>query len=311
MVTGTKHISWKPIVVLSVSLSLLVYGTWRTSKARNSIRDRDTDKTLATRESIERAEMFEVVSFRQLNDLARSTDQSDLTSQQKVIDSIESTLQAAKIYNLAVVDDVAVQSLLRTASEFIYYRFVRDNPEDYIAWRLERGDRFIDHETLYGEYQIAWDYEFFFHDVLADDAPIRETFITFFTHQRSLWGEHYTPVGYAIDPESVLVLIETEDPLIGSQGVDLGNPDLNKFWFETAGGANRSWFTRGTDIRQQLMNSSLEKYQVGSVGFVLEFADGERRTVTLPMVRPLDGGKWSVEFLGTTDLDNSGGLIEF
>mgnify|MGYP000296240224 CR=1 FL=1 len=306
MFIDNKRVIWKLAVVLGVSCSLLGYAVWSTNKSRHGLRGRDADKVLATRESIQHAKVFQIVSFKQFENHNSSV------GQQQVVEMIKSTLRGASVHNPAAVDGAAIESLLQTASEFIYYRFIRDDAEDYIAWRLGRGDRFREPESIYGKYQVALDYEFFFEDKLPDDAPVRETFITFFTHQRSLWGEHYTPVGYAIDPESVLVLIEVEDPLIGNQGADLGDPDLNRFWFETTGGSHRSWFTSGTDIRKQLMSGAgMKKYQVGSVGFILEYADGERRTVTVPLVRALEGGKWSIEFLGTTDLDNTGGLIEF
>lgn len=311
MFAENKRVIWKQAVVIGVSCTLLGYAVWNTNKSRRGLKSREVDKVLASRESMKRAQAFQIVSFKQLDEQYDSWNHKSSVGQHPIVDIIGSTLRSAIVHNPAAVDGEAVESLLQTASEFIYYRFIRDDPEDYIAWRLRRGDRFREPETIYGKYQVAWDYEYFFEDKLPDDAPVRDTFIQFYEHQRSLWGDHYTPIGYAIDPESVLILIEVEDPLIGNQSVDLGNPDLNRFWFETAGGAHRSWFTGEIDIRRQLMNSELKKYQVGTVGFVLEYADGERRTVTVPLARTIEGGKWSIEFLGTTDLDNTGGLIEF
>ncbi len=253
---------------------------------------------------MEWAQGFEVVPFQAIKSVSE-----DELGDNEAINSIVSVLERAKVYNQAGLDDPAIESIVRVASEFIYYRFVLDDPQRYIRWRLQRGDRFRDMETLYVKAQVALDYEEFFGETLTDQTPLSKSFTRLYEHQKSLWTSRYTPIGYGVDPESVLVVSATYNPIVGKQDIDLGDPQLNRLWLETLTGGHRSWFRGNTDHDQAKAN--LEKYQVATVGIVIEYENRERRTLYLGLLRSGTGGDWSVEALSATDTAFTGGLIEF
>ncbi len=298
-------LSWvKLVLVLGVSILVLGYSVWITSSARSGSRERKSERLNATEDSMEWAQGFEMVSFQAV----KSAHEGDLGDDQ-AIDSIESVLERAKVYNQAGLDDSAIESIVRVASEFIYYRFVLDDPERYIRWRLQRDDQFRGMEALYVKAQVALDYEEFFGESLTDQTPLSQSFTRLYEHQRSLWASRYTPIGYAVDPESVLVVSATHNPIVGEQDIDLGDPQLNRLWLETLVGGHRSWFRGKTDHDQ--LKANLEKYQVATVGIVIEYENMERRTLYLGILRSGTGGDWSVEALSATDTAFTGGLIEF
>ncbi len=297
--------SWiRLVLVLGVSLSVLGYSVWVTSSARSGSRERKSERFNATEESMEWAQGFEVVPFQAIKSVGE-----DELGDNEAINSIVSVLERAKVYNQAGLDDPAIESIVRVASEFIYYRFVLDDPQRYIRWRLQRGDRFRDMETLYVKAQVALDYEEFFGETLTDQTPLSKSFTRLYEHQKSLWTSRYTPIGYGVDPESVLVVSATYNPIVGKQDIDLGDPQLNRLWLETLTGGHRSWFRGNTDHDQAKAN--LEKYQVATVGIVIEYENRERRTLYLGLLRSGTGGDWSVEALSATDTAFTGGLIEF
>ncbi len=294
----------KLVLVLGLSIFVLGYSVWITSSARSGSRERKSERLNATEESMEWAQGFEVVLFQAV----KSAHEGDLGDDQ-AIDSIESVLERAKVYNQAGLEDSAIESIVRVASEFIYYRFILDDPERYIRWRLQRGDRFRDMEAMYVKAQVALDYEELFGESLTDQTPLSQSFTRLYEHQRSLWTSRYTPIGYAVDPESVLVVSATHHPIVGKQDIDLGDPQLNRLWLETLTGGHRSWFRGQTDHDQ--LEANLEKYQVATVGIVIEYENMERRTLYLGILRSSTGGDWSVEALSATDTAFTGGLIEF
>lgn len=295
--------SWKLVVVSVVTIAVTGYAVWTTQSLQRERREQVAGRINASQENKNFAAAFQTTLF------AEFSEREDLSDAQQVIEFIESTLEGAQVHNNALLDEPSVRGMIRTASEFLYYRFLRDDPRAYIAWRLERGDRFRDRETMFVQYQVAYDYEELFGEPFPEESLVQDMFVRFYEHQRSLWGEHHTPVGYGVDPASVLMITAVQDPVMGAGGVDLGDSELNRLWFGEKSSSHRSWFAGAVDMRT--VNTNQQKYQVGTVGFVIEYKDGERRVVTLPMVRPIDGGRWSVEYLGTVMSEHSGGLIEF
>ncbi len=312
MIRPSKFAAWKAVIVLGGSLALLGYTMWSTNKAVRGVEDANADRIRATDESIQRAREFQVVSFEELRTRSTGNGASETPAERddSVIGSIQSMLRQAQVHNFAQADDDGVQTLLRTASEFIYFRFVRNDPQNYIAWRLGRGDRFRDRDELYGKLQVALDYEELFGQTLSDETPIRDAFLKLYAYQESHWGDTYTPVGLAVDPASVMVVVLKINPIVGPQGVDLGDEASNRFWLETRQGTHRGWFT-GAAHEELLGLNNMTSFQSGTVGFILEYSNGERRAVYLSCRRPTNGGGWLISSVASASRKNTGGMIEY
>lgn len=299
--------------VLGLSFFVLMFAIRRGNEAIRGVSQHADDRVLAAQEAIDRASSFTVVSFDQIRAQGQGVDESPATDEEaraaRAIGLIESAIGEASTHDFVGTSDADVESLARVAAEFVYYRFVLADPDAYIAWRLGRGDRFADPERIYGDMLVALDFEELFGEPLPAEMPVGDVFRRFFRHQDANWGPAYEPRGLAVSPESILILIGEYNPVVGTQNIDIQDPELRRYWLETTSGSHRSWFVGAFD--HLASQDKLRKYQVGTVGLTLEFGNGERRTIQVLLRRASGTDAWVFGSLATSYVKNTGGLVEY
>ncbi|MGV6813655.1 MAG: hypothetical protein ACWA5W_01450 [Phycisphaerales bacterium] len=249
------------------------------------------------------AKDFEVRSF---DDFLEASDAPDSVH---AIEQINAIFQQGPVYNFSSADEESIKTLTHLASSFVYYRFLQHNRERYIDWRLAQGDRFRDSETLYIRWQIAMDYPDLIGKPFPENPSVRDVFIRFADVQRSLWGDVHTPVGLAIDPESVLVSTAYFDPVIGDTTAHFDDDRVIRYWITPQAGTHRNWFTSQADA--MIEEHPLTRYEIGTVGMTLAFANGDRRTLTLGFRRISPRSQWHIGSLSVSNPSTQGGLIEY
>ncbi|MCC5822816.1 MAG: hypothetical protein LAT64_05175 [Phycisphaerales bacterium] len=291
----------KVLAILGIASAFVFYSCSNARAIRNEVRDQNRAREVTAYAVSERAAGYETVSFASLADAGHPGDAA--ASSNAAVDRIARTIASGHRHTEVRIDDACMQALFRAAAEFVYHRFVVTDHGRYVDWRLAEGYRFRDRTELYGRALIGEDHEILFGTSLAEDAPLRETFVRFADHHRGNWGPVHTPVGLATDPKSALVLIREIDPVVGAGAVSLGSAELDAYWLATRMGRHRNWF--------QGRPSGLERYRSGVVGLTLEHGDGRRRTVLIGFWSPAGTCDWRLTGLSQLALEISGGLIDY
>jgi hypothetical protein len=222
------------------------------------------------------------------------------------IDIVESVINKSRIVNNSGVDDALVRSLKRFVAEFVYFRFIRDDASDYVAWRLSRGDRFKEKDLIFGKWLVASDYEVYFNELFPEDADVQEVFERVYNFHREGRNDGHRPVGMGVDESGLITGIQRMNPALGFERIDLGSEELNTLWYEPNLGSHRGWFEVGVDLAGD------DELLSGLVGVVLEYADGTLRPVIVSAYLDPKIGHWSVSMLWTNIYgDTTGGLIEY
>ena len=293
----------KIVVVSFLSLGVLWYSVRQAGDALSETRGVAEDRVAAAHQMMSSAKDFDVRSF---DDLLEA---SGAQGSDRVIDHINTIFQQAPVYNFSSANEDSINELTRLASSFVYYRFLQYNRGRYIDWRLSQGDQFRDSETLYIRWQIAMDYPDLLGEPFPENPSVREVFSKFADIQRSLWGDVYTPVGLAIDPESVLVSTAFYDPVIGDTTTHFEDDRLIQYWITPQAGTHRNWFTSQADTI--IAEHPMKRYEIGTVGMTFAFANGDRRTLTLGFRRVSPSSHWHIGSLSVSSPSTEGGLIEY
>lgn len=291
----------KFLAVVGIALAVALHGFRNARALQNEVRDQNRAREVTAYAVSERAAGYETVSFESLVDAGHPGDAA--ASSNAAVDRIARTIASGHRHTEVRIDDACMQSLFRAAAEFVYHRFVVADHGRYVDWRLAEGYRFRDRAELYGRALIGEDHEILFGTPLAEDAPVRETFVRFADHHRGNWGPVHTPVGLATDPESTLVLVREIDPVVGTGPVSLGSPELDTYWLAPRMGSHRNWF--------EGRPGGLDRYRSAVVGLTLKHGDGRRRTMRIGFWAPLGSCDWKLTGLSQLALESSGGLIDY
>lgn len=257
------------------------------------------------RENTARWERIETRGFAELVEEGRRREGIDGEVAGAVISLIASRLDGAPVADGAGVGDALRMSLIRAMSAFVYYRFIQGDPGVYVDWRLGRGDRFRDREVLLRDLYVAADAQQYFGEPLDERATLRETFVRIADHHARRYDSSNRIVGLSLEPEGMIVGLGIMNPGIGYRRLVLGDELVEAFWYEPELGSNRCWFESGIDFEHA------EGLRVGTVGVIVEFADGSKGPMLVVCFLEPTIGHWSIEILQLDCYGKTGGLIEF
>ena len=288
----------KFLIVIGTATAVSVHSCRESREIYRAVDAQNRRPTEASAEAVRQAASFQVVEF----DSLLSDDHGD--SRAVTVDQILAVLGSCHRQIETGIDDACVNALLRTAADFVYFRFVLADHDRYVDWRLAEGYRFRDRVELYGRALVGEDYEILFGVSLPENAPLRATFVRFADHHRQNWGATHTPTGLAVDPESAVVLIREINPVVGAELVTLGSPERDAYWLEPRMGSHRNWFEDGR-------HDGFTRYRSGAVGLTLDYGDGLKRTILIGFSSPFGSCNWSLSGISRLKTESTGGLIDY
>lgn len=309
MKLSSIRLRWGVVVLLAVAA--VSYGVWRRSRAKQVVQRVQSVDQSTERENKDLLSRIPTLGFDSITG-SGDAPESDVpfpiesgSETDRVIRSIEDVIGSAPGVGEERADDQLRASLIRAVSEFLYFRFIRDDLETYVRWRLHRGDSFRSAEIMHTNWMVASDYESYFGRELGDSQSLRDVFLEIARFRESSIPDSQRPVGMTIDPSGLILGFDHAGTDLGYGRVDLGSDERVRFWYEPRLGSHRCWFGSGIDY------DSAELVLSAIVGVVMEYADGSKRPMMVLAFLDPSVGHWSIERLWTNDYGIPGGLIEF
>lgn len=191
------------------------------------------------------------------------------------------------------------RQLAELASGFVYHRFVRDDPDAYIRWRLDNGYRWIDPEAMRRSLIAQdWGHTFGERPYPGDDNPA-EAFRVYWEYRTPTGAHAPTVTGVATMPRAIGVGVALGSEVGWSRPEPVSARE-DMVWVGSTGSL-RSWFAPGgTDISK--LRKSPQGVTLVTIAFVLELADNRRTPMALYGHRER-GGRWWIGGVGLLNME--------
>lgn len=288
-------------VAVAVTVSM---GAYLVSRFRGVKEEAAVTRVTAERLALRAEPIYARLDTVSLDPLRPDRDHADPT---RAIASIRSAYQSASRAGDPAATDGHADALCELAAEFVYWRFVNDDPVKYRAWRASRSERFRPKEELTQRLYIPSDYESVYQEPFPGFEP---AFDRMFTDSTRRGDGKNTPVGICLGPRGIRIAAARINPNIDEWPVPLGDESDREYWFGIFNGAMRNWFTSPTAFRDLYTRG--DELLGATVATVMSFADGSRRPVMLFLYFDPAIGAWSIDKVATYNTPMDGiSILEF
>ena len=290
------------ILVVVLTLAVVALALRTTLHASNEVKEAKAAVDRIVRGNADAVRSFKVESF------ARgSAEEQNTLVNEGVRDRLAEELsKIAPVYDQPI-DARLVQQLTRAVSQFVYQRFMREDLDGYINWRLNSGYRFRDKELMYVTWMVAKDYESLMSEPIPEDLPMRQVF------ERVARAEDATSTaagaglaGMSLSPDALFVQIRHHSAEQDAPPSAFHSQEQEQLWTGPGMGSHRCWFTRSLPDAPSPL-----RYIEGQVGMVFVDAAGNRKQLWVSAFLDDPAGEWSIEYLWTREYGGKGVLIEY
>lgn len=299
MRTGTRH---RLLLVLFGTLLFVALSLWTVRQAKRETRTAQEVVEQIIHNNGDFVQSVEIQRFSSYSD-----PEQDTLSDEELRDRLSDQLKrVVPVYDLEISEQ-QVDRLIDSVAMFVYQRFMQDDFDSYINWRLRSGYRFRDRELMLVTWMVASDYESIVGAPFPEDMPLRlalERIVEATTHEQGVSESKL--IGVSSSPEALFVRIR-------HHGWDSENPSTEftsnrqeQLWTGPGMGSHRCWFTRtGPDAAEP------DIFIEGQVGMIFLDASGNRKQVWVSAFLDHPDAEWSIEYLWTREYGGKGVLIEF
>lgn len=290
------------LIVLLGTLTLVMMSLWTVRQAKRETRTAREVVEQITRKNADLVQSVDIQRFSRYSDPERDT-----LSDEELRDQLSGQLKrVTPVYDLKIGEQLT-DRLIDSVTQFVYQRFMRDDLDSYINWRLRSGYRFRDRELMLVTWMVASDYESIVGAPFPEAIPLRlamERIVEATTREKSVSESKL--IGVSDSPEALFVRIRHHG--LGSENPTDGfmTTEQEQLWTGPGMGSHRCWFTR-TDPDA----AEPEKFIEGQVGMVFLDASGNRKQVWVSAFLDHPDAEWSIEYLWTREYGGKGILIEF
>jgi hypothetical protein len=250
------------------------------------LRHRPDTIELIARSQSDGATAYSVLSVAKLKGLSR--------------EDVLAALSRADVTGKPKASNASADALEREAAEFIFLRFVAQDFDQYVQWRLSRGCRFL----ALDEMERVWFVHKEYQEVCGEPPP---SVVTAETLMRGYWRTASTlhaganrAMAMCDDPRGAMVCFDfirtRHDDRIRLQGT-LG-PAL---WYGPVSSTMRTWFAPPTPTQD--LFAAQGGLDVAEVGVVMEFEDGSRRPVVLAFFFDPARTQWVLRYVNQNNFD--------
>ncbi|MBL8765050.1 MAG: hypothetical protein JNM07_12345 [Phycisphaerae bacterium] len=189
-------------------------------------------------------------------------------------------------------------ALLDEAADFLWRRFVENDPKSYSRWRMAKGDLRESRQDMLAYGDVADDYRFLGGGELPRDADLAGVFEFLFVRGLAAPDGASRPVALASEPRGLIVQPKVLTPEESGWETPRGTLGIEHWRGPVVATARRWW--RPVRTEQDLLTRD-GRAESATVGVIMELADGARRPFLIFYVWDPNDDRWRLCALAMTN----------